>query len=1225
MKPSAAVRIIGSSILISLGGLCAVLAFAGSQPGSLSLEERIAYQRRLEEVYWRHRAAAQIGGQVRPFTKVMPDVAIREKVEDTLRKSAALERYWHRPVTAAQLQAEMSRIAADTRQPAMLREIWQALNNDPSLIAECLARPLLVERELSSWYARDERFHGELKSRIEKELLANNGRGFDSLSGELWERQVVRTGNSGTSKSPVATDKSDEHARRLGEPQWQQMIDHLAAAFAESKSKGATTAENLPVSRTSSLQESDSEFYVLTLRERSEDRLTIATKSWPKQSVDLWWQSVRNQLPLTLEGEGDGGQSYKLPKIAQSAADDTWLPTAAPLSPRESHSAVWTGSEMIVWGGFYNPSNFTDYFVTVGGRYTPATDSWHLTRVANAPTWRERHTAVWSGTEMIVWGGYGGETGTVNTGARYNPATDAWTPTSMTNAPGKRSRHIAVWTGSRMLVWGGRSGDFDSSTINTGGSYDPVSNSWTTITTTNAPAAREYFTGVWSGTELIVWGGYNGQSGTTVNTGGRYNPQTDTWQATATGPLAKRYAQNAVWTGTRMLVWGGASDFFAIQRYNDGALYDPVSNTWTSISTTGAPSPRDAAAAVWTGTEMLIWGGEDDANRLRTGGRYNVAANTWQSLSTVAAPQSSVLMSAVWTGTEMIIWGGQEPTLAADINTGGRYNPQTDSWVSVTNPQNGGPRNEHPAVWTGNEMIVWGSYGPLTSPTNTGARYFPATDSWLATSLVNVPSRRYAPQGVWSGAEMVVWGGCSDGFCGTPRLNTGGRYNPATNSWRPTSTTNVAEARYWFSAVWSGTEMIVWGGCDAQTCGPGGNSDRFGLNNGGRYNPVTDTWTLTSLTGVPSSRWLPNAVWTGSEMIVWGGLNGFGPFNTGGRYNPVTDSWQPTSTVNAPTARDLASASWTGNRMMIFGGYNSLLDEDFNTGGLYDPVLDTWTATSLTGAPSGRTAPTAVWTGSEVIIWGGAAGPNHLIDADTGGRFDPVANTWRPTSTIEAPSARDLHTAVWTGSEMIVFGGESCARCEPVLDTGGRYAIASAPVATVAVSRKIHGSAGAFDLVMPLTGTPGIEMRTGGATNDHELIVTFNSDVSVTGNPQAAVTSGVGTVGSNGVSNGGIVTVSGNQVTIPLTNVANAQTIDVTLFGVDNGSGNSDVTLSASYLLADTVPDGVVNQSDNRETRNHLGQTTDATNFQFDVSLNGSVDNRDLQTVRRNRGSTLPP
>src|ERR1044072_6973894 len=120
-------------------------------------------------------------------------------------------------------------------------------------------------------------------------------------------------------------------------------------------------------------------------------------------------------------------------------------------------------------------------------------------------------------------------------------------------------------------------------------------------------------------------------------------------------------------------------------------------------------------------------------------------------------------------------------------------------------------------------------------------------------------------------------------------LNTGGRYNPSTDSWTATSTTNAAEGRVYHTAVWTGSEMLVWGG------------EKFAngwLNTGGRYNPSTDSWTPTSTTNVPGARSAHTAVWTGSEMIVWGGsgdtINFF--FNTGGRYNPSTDSWTATST-----------------------------------------------------------------------------------------------------------------------------------------------------------------------------------------------------------------------------------------------------------------------------------------------------------------------------------------
>ena len=115
---------------------------------------------------------------------------------------------------------------------------------------------------------------------------------------------------------------------------------------------------------------------------------------------------------------------------------------------------------------------------------------------------------------------------------------------------------------------------------------------------------------------------------------------------------------------------------------------------------------------------------------------------------------------------------------------------------------------------------------------------------------------------------MIVW----SGFDGFSRLNTGGRYDPDTDSWTATSTTNAPSGRTAHTAQWSGSEMIVWGG----NPGP--------LNTGGRYDPGTDSWTATSTTDAPSARRLHTAVWTGSEMIVWGGVNGTVRLNTGGRY-----------------------------------------------------------------------------------------------------------------------------------------------------------------------------------------------------------------------------------------------------------------------------------------------------------------------------------------------------
>src|SRR4029077_17036293 len=137
----------------------------------LTFADRVAYQRTIEDIYWRHRIWPKANaGPKPPLDKVMSQTQIEKKVEDYLRNSQALEDYWQKPITPDQLQAEMERIASHTKQPGVLRELFAALGNDPLVVAECLARPVLAERFITELYAHDPRFHGELKRRVEAEL-----------------------------------------------------------------------------------------------------------------------------------------------------------------------------------------------------------------------------------------------------------------------------------------------------------------------------------------------------------------------------------------------------------------------------------------------------------------------------------------------------------------------------------------------------------------------------------------------------------------------------------------------------------------------------------------------------------------------------------------------------------------------------------------------------------------------------------------------------------------------------------------------------------------------------------------------------------------------------------------------------------------------------------------------------------------------------------------------
>ena len=175
-----------------------------------------------------------------------------------------------------------------------------------------------------------------------------------------------------------------------------------------------------------------------------------------------------------------------------------------------------------------------------------------------------------------------------------------------------------------------------------------------------------------------------------------------------------------------------------------------------------------------------------------------------------------------------------------------------------------------------------------------------------------------------------------------------------------------------------------------------------------------------------------------------------------------------------------------------------------------------------------------------------------------------------------------------------------------------------------AVSRKTHG-AGTFDIDVPLSSATGIECRSGGATGDHQLVLTYPRPVSVTGSPQAQVTSGTGQIGTGGTPNGGAVTVNGTVVTVPLTNVANAQTIVVTLSGVTDGANTIDASVPMGVLLGDTNGNGSVNASDVSQTKAQTGQTVGVTNFRNDVTVNNSINASDVSLVKTKSGTSLAP
>lgn len=286
------------------------------------------------------------------------------------------------------------------------------------------------------------------------------------------------------------------------------------------------------------------------------------------------------------------------------------------------------------------------------------TGAWSLLSQQNAPAARFAHTAVWTGTELIMWGGGFSSTGSAGDGARYNPSTGQWTPISTTNAPSARRSHSAIWTGTEMIVWGG-SAITQGTPLADGGRYRPATDTWTALPATGAPAARFGHSAIWTGTHMIVWAGGTAST-SSLDDGARFDPVTGAWSALPGTPPGARRDHSAVWTGTQMLVWGGSTIYAGGGGYPDVNAYDPATGAWTTVTTAGtAPTSRFSHAAVWTGSEMLIFGGgTSSTGTLGDGARLDLATKTWTALPATGQPSGRRQLPAVWTGDSMLLWGG---------------------------------------------------------------------------------------------------------------------------------------------------------------------------------------------------------------------------------------------------------------------------------------------------------------------------------------------------------------------------------------------------------------------------------------------------------------------------------------------------------------------------------------------------------------------------------------
>lgn len=364
--------------------------------------------------------------------------------------------------------------------------------------------------------------------------------------------------------------------------------------------------------------------------------------------------------------------------------------------------------------------------------------------------------------------------------------------------------------------------------------------------------------------------------------------------------------------------------------------------TWRSVPAPPSAAIQDAAM-VWTGRELVLWGGYGPtaylpAGGLRAGYAYQPATGRWQALP--PAPVSGTgTPEGVWTGTDVVVAAphGGQLQLAA-------YRPATGTWRRLPAPPVAGfSASGFQLTWTGRQLLLYG-YPPqtpaqardLTQPQPQPVLAALSADGTRWRTMAAPPSRpqHTRDQGftaVWSGSRLLVFTQrmqihqMPGGFSLDPGGSTVTSYDPGTGTWTTEPATGPAP---WLNgtALWTGRAALLVGGVECTECsrGPVGARYPFG---GGIFDPATRSW--HALSPPPALNVMPQAVaWAGVLIAIANASNLPGlPAQPAiaSAWDPDTGQWLrlPAPPVGIQEGASPITGAWTG-REFIFPGSTSL-------------------------------------------------------------------------------------------------------------------------------------------------------------------------------------------------------------------------------------------------------------------------------------------------------------
>jgi N-acetylneuraminic acid mutarotase len=689
---------------------------------------------------------------------------------------------------------------------------------------------------------------------------------------------------------------------------------------------------------------------------------------------------------------------------------------------RYHHTSVTIDRKLYIFGGTSQGSQRNELY-----SWDKDTGCWtnlSTPLAGTVPSVRYAHTATVIDGKMYIFGGHTGSS-YLNDLHVYDPAARTWTNLSYPlfgSAPSARLYHMAFGAYGKLWIYGGNI----SSRVGDLHTYDPTTKTWSQLTTTNTPSARESASVVVMDGVAYFFGGYT--TGV-VNALHALDLMTLAWTTVTplvgTAPSA-RYLHTASILDGKFYVFGGSNGSYALA---DMHAFDPKTKTWVDFGTVpeGSSSVMNAAqlvartahtASVIDGAIHFFGGyyGSNSSNALALLAAFKPY---WPPAApaTFTAP-TGLSYASPWIFTKSIAIAAKAPTVtggtptlyaAASLPPGLAIAP--DTGVIYGTPTT-------PSAATNYDITASNAAGSVTTTVNITV-LVPNWTDLSATTCGTVPSVRYRHTSVAIGRKVYIYGGISPGT----NRNDLHAWDMDTGCWTDLSTPLSGTApghRQGHTAVALDGKMYVFGGYHTGY-----------FNDLHVYDPQARSWTnlSTPLFGAaPSGRYLHRAFAAYGKMYVFGGHNG-NNLNDLHTYDPTTRTWaQLTTTGTTPTARYNMSIEVINGVAYLYGGYSTYYHSDLQA---LDLVTLAWTAvTPLVGtAPTGRREHSASVIDGKMYIFGGNNG-SSLAQVHS---FDPKTRTWLDFANLPEGSplvmsaapllGRTAHTASVIDGTILVFGG----------------------------------------------------------------------------------------------------------------------------------------------------------------------------------------------------------